>query len=77
VPLNQIQYEKTDQNLGELGLGQKPNKYKSKEDDSDAPQLLFSPTIKFVGSHEFSPPVKYFDRKTGKNYQGQVSYTLN
>jgi neuralized-like protein 4 len=59
--------------LGELGIGQKPNKSKSKEDDSDAPQLLFSPTIKFVGSHQLSPPVKYMDNKSGKIYHGQVN----
>ena len=61
---------------GELGLEQKSSKPKSKEDGSDAPQLLFSPTLKYVGSPHFSPPVKYKDKKTGRIYQGQVAFQV-
>ena len=62
---------------GELGLEQKLAKPKSKEDDSDAPQLLFSPTLKYVGSPHLSPPVKYRDKKTGRTYQGQICFQLD
>jgi neuralized-like protein 4 len=62
--------------LGELGLEQKLSKPKSKEDDSDAPQLLFSPTLKYVGNPELSPPVRFKDKKTGRAYQGQVAFQI-
>ena len=52
------------------------SKPKSKEDDSDAPQLLFSPTLKYVGCPELSPPVKFKDKKTGRLYQGQVAFQI-
>jgi hypothetical protein len=52
------------------------SKPKSKEDDSDAPQLLFSPTLRYVGGQHLSPSVKFVDKKTGRTFQGQVAFQL-
>jgi hypothetical protein len=55
-----------------LGLEQKLSKSKSKEDDSDSPQLIFSPTLRYVAHPQLSPPAKFKDRKSGRSFQGQV-----
>ena len=60
---------------GELGLEQKSPKSKLKEDDSgDTPQLLFSPTIKYIASQEsLCPDLVFRDRVSKRTYTAKIA----
>ncbi|KAG8230350.1 hypothetical protein J437_LFUL000621 [Ladona fulva] len=58
---------------GELGLeGSLVRKMKSKEEDSDGSQLVFSPSIKYAGLSAFASKYEFLDPKTKQLSQGQV-----
>ncbi|XP_071449160.1 neuralized-like protein 4 [Hetaerina americana] len=58
---------------GELGLeGSLIRKLKSKEEDSDGSQLVFSPSIKYAGLSAFASKYEFMDPKTKQLSQGQV-----
>ncbi|XP_067005004.1 neuralized-like protein 4 [Anabrus simplex] len=62
---------------GELGLERCVSKKdKSKEDDSDGSQLLFSPSIRYAISAAFATKNEYVDPKTKKHYQAYAAFQI-
>jgi hypothetical protein len=49
----------------------------SKEDDADSPQLMFSPSIKYVGgSDALCPPFVFRDKVSRRNLQARVCFQV-
>lgn len=62
---------------GELGLERSMfKKNKSKEDDSDGSQLLFSPSIKYAMSTTFPTKNEFTDPKTKKHYKAFAAFQI-
>ncbi|KAK7792172.1 hypothetical protein R5R35_005131 [Gryllus longicercus] len=62
---------------GELGLERSIfKKDKSKEDDSDGSQLLFSPSIKYAMSTTFPNKNEFMDPKTKKHYKAFAAFQI-
>ncbi|GFG30761.1 hypothetical protein Cfor_10851, partial [Coptotermes formosanus] len=61
----------------ELGLERSAiRRDKSKEDDSDGSQLLFSPSLKYAASPPFTSKYEYVDPKTKCKYEALAAFQL-
>ncbi|XP_063229643.1 neuralized-like protein 4 [Bacillus rossius redtenbacheri] len=62
---------------GELGLERTTyTKDKSKEDDSDGSQLLFSPSLKYAAATTVTNKYEYVDPKTKRRYQARAAFQI-
>lgn len=62
---------------GELGLEQNSEKKKLKEDDSDTPQLVLTPTLKYIIAHPSSPQSSRFKDKITKSiYTARIAFQV-
>ena len=64
---------------GELGIEERPSaeKPKLKEDTSDKPQLVFSPTIKYLNAvPSLCPVISYRDKVTKVNYRAKMAFQV-
>eukprot|EP00095_Tigriopus_kingsejongensis_P009407 maker-scaffold143_size313727-snap-gene-1.19 protein:Tk09407 transcript:maker-scaffold143_size313727-snap-gene-1.19-mRNA-1 annotation:"neuralized-like protein 4-like" len=62
---------------GELGLEQNTHKKKLKEDDGDTPQLVFTPTLKYLVAHPALCSLSRFRDKISKSaYQARIAFQV-